>query len=666
MRTLMQKLLACCLLICLLLAPARAEMPSTPEERYATELSLLDGYLQNSEERAGLDIGAIRDIFLANGNIGEYAMPFMAYAEVLSFVEDGDFAGARAGIENLQSSDSFASFRAYLEDGEDLHSRGLYAIRPLDELEAYVHARECEAERRYTEAIGYYDQCQTFFDSYIRRIQVMRIAPTPTPTPMQTPSPTPTPAPTPAPSNILASRFVERFPNEYDVRTGTREVRFLATLRDAPADAIDVSQERDGSVQAWFEGDVLYIAANGVIYAPEDSSELFVFSFYDGSRYATSLEAIDFGGCFDTGNVSDMRSMFDGCSSLTELDISSFDTGNVTDMSWMFFDCSSLMELDVSGFDTGNVIDMSRMFYRCASLTELDVSGFDTGNVTDMSSIFSGCSSLTELNVSGFDTGDVFNMSSMFSDCSSLTELDVSGFDTGNVTNMSGMFDSCSNLTELDVSGFDTGNVIYMWSMFDSCSNLTELDVSGFDTGNVIYMSSMFDSCASLTELDVSGFDTTNVTDMSSMFFGCTSLTELDVNGFDTSNVTDMSWMFYACPAGQNVAASADSERPRLGITISTIDGPSAATPGAAPAGVRIEAIEEHGPAGNAGLQPYDVITEIAGERVYNNDQALEIIGRHSPGDFIELSVCRHFDANGELTEEYQEFTVEVRLEAFD
>ena len=161
----------------------------------------------------------------------------------------------------------------------------------------------------------------------------------------------------------------------------------------------------------------------------------------------------------------------------------------------------------------------------------------------------------------------------------------------------------------------------------------------------------------------MSGFDTGNVTDMSYMFYYCKSLTELDVSGFDMRNAINM---FDNCPAGQNVAVPAGSERPRLGITISTIDGPSAATPGAAPAGVRIEAIEEHGPAGNAGLQPYDVITEIAGERVCNNDQVLEIIGRHSPGDFIELSVCRHFDANGELTEEYQEFTVEVRLEAFD
>ena len=47
----LRTLLACCLLFCLMLAPARAEMPSSPEERYAFELSLLNSYLQNGVTR---------------------------------------------------------------------------------------------------------------------------------------------------------------------------------------------------------------------------------------------------------------------------------------------------------------------------------------------------------------------------------------------------------------------------------------------------------------------------------------------------------------------------------------------------------------------------------------------------------------------------------------
>ena len=413
MRAILQKLLACCLLFCLMLAPARAEMPVSVSERYEVELDLLNRYLQrNTDGTEGLDIHAVYEEFAANGNIGEFATEFMLYAEVLCFIEDGDFAAARRSVENLQSSASFEAFRTYLQDGEELTAAGRFAIRPLDELEAYVLARECEAQGRYAEAAEHYDYCQKFFDSYARMRYALSVTPAPTPTP------SPTPEPTPAPSNILASRFVERFPNnEYYVRTGTREIRFLSTLRDAPADAIDVSQKRDGSVRAWLVDDVLYIAANGVIYAPENSSELFAFSFYGSFRDETSLEAIDFGGCFDTSNVTDMSWMFYGCESLTELDLNGFDTSNVTDMSYMFCFCESLMELDLSDFDTSIVTDMSEMFSGCKSLMKLDVSGFDTGNVTDMSEMFYDCENLFLLDTSNFNMRSVVDDTGMFINC---------------------------------------------------------------------------------------------------------------------------------------------------------------------------------------------------------------------------------------------------------
>ena len=541
MRVFLRNLLACCLLFCLMLTPARAEMPSSPEERYAQELSLLNSYLQNGVTSEGLDIRGIYDTFARNGNIGEHATGFRGYVQALALIEDGDFAGARAAMESLQDSVSYAAFRAYLEDGEDLRSRGLYAIRPLNELEAYMLARECEAQGQYAQAVGYYDQCQNFFDAYDRLSYAASVTPAPTPTP------SPTPVPTPAPSNILASRFWERFSDVDAVRAYTQEIRFLSTLRDAPADAIDVSQKRDGSVRAWFVGNVLYIAANGMIYAPEDSSGLFFFYGYDGYKDVSSLETIDFGSCFDTSNVTDMSGMFADCFSLTNLDLSGFDTSNVANMSGMFYYCRSLTELDVSGFDTGNVTDMSVMFYECESLTELDLSGFDTGNVAYMWGMVANCFSLTEIDLNGFDTSNVTNMSGMFAFCESLMELDLSDFDTSNVTDMSAMFINCFNLTELDLSDFDTSNVTNMSQMFSACESLTKLDLNGFDTSNVTDMSWMFDGCVSLTELDLSGFDTSNVTNMSGMFYYCESLVKLDLSGFDTGNVIDMSYMFAFC-----------------------------------------------------------------------------------------------------------------------
>ena len=168
--------------------------------------------------------------------------------------------------------------------------------------------------------------------------------------------------------------------------------------------------------------------------------------WFAGLTELTTIEGLE---NLDYSRVTNMKSMFSGCSSLTALDVSKFDTSKVTSLSDMFSGCSSLTTLDVSNFDTSKVGSMSKMFSGCSSLTTLDVSKFDTSQVTNMESLFSGCSSLTTLDVSNFKTSKVTNMKSMFSGCSALTTLDVSNFYTYNVTNMKSMFSDCSALSRL-------------------------------------------------------------------------------------------------------------------------------------------------------------------------------------------------------------------------
>ena len=42
-----------------------------------------------------------------------------------------------------------------------------------------------------------------------------------------------------------------------------------------------------------------------------------------------------------------MTSLFDGCTSLEELDLSDFDTSNVTDMICMFHSCIALKKINI-------------------------------------------------------------------------------------------------------------------------------------------------------------------------------------------------------------------------------------------------------------------------------------------------------------------------------
>ena len=232
-------------------------------------------------------------------------------------------------------------------------------------------------------------------------------------------------------------------------------------------------------------------------------TELIASETYNGIIPPSTVEA-SFKGS-NTSNVTNMNFMFNGCSGLTSLDLSSFDTSNVTDMILTFFSCSSLESLNVSSFNTSNVIRMTNMFSGCSGLTSLDVSNFDTSKVTDMNSMFNYCHSLKSLDLSNFNTSNVTSMNSMFNECSGLTSLDLSSFDTSKVTDMSYMFNSCNGLISLDLSNFDTSNVTTMVGMFEGCTNLRSLDLSNFDTSNVTNTTSMFNGCTKLSTITMKG-----------------------------------------------------------------------------------------------------------------------------------------------------------------
>ena len=179
-------------------------------------------------------------------------------------------------------------------------------------------------------------------------------------------------------------------------------------------------------------------------YAPTSLREFF--------KNCKALETISGLENLNTANVTDMNSMFSGCSALTSLDLKNFNTENVTDMSYMFFKCSALTSLDLKNFKTARVKHMYYMFYGCSALTSLDLKNFNTENVTDMYNMFDGCSDLTSLDLTNFNTTNVTYMYNMFDGCSALTSLDLTNFSTANVECMQEMFKGCSTLQSIYVS----------------------------------------------------------------------------------------------------------------------------------------------------------------------------------------------------------------------
>ena len=180
-----------------------------------------------------------------------------------------------------------------------------------------------------------------------------------------------------------------------------------------------------------------------------------------------------------------------------------------------FYSFSNLTTIKgIENLNTEEVADMSEMFNNCSRLENLDLSSFNTAKVTNMTGMFDGCWGLTSLNLSSFNTAEVKNMSSMFSRCEGLTSLDLSSFNTAKVTNMGDMFWGCKKLTYLDLSSFNTAEVTDMGNMFNGCQDLTTIYASdGFTIGNVTYGLNMFSGCSNL--IGATSYSNSGITDKS-------------------------------------------------------------------------------------------------------------------------------------------------------
>ena len=221
-------------------------------------------------------------------------------------------------------------------------------------------------------------------------------------------------------------------------------------------------------------------ATSTLTFKHDNNRPIEAFVLNEGSKfpgwykYHDDISKVVFDTSFANARPTSCYRWFQNCNDLTTIEgIEYLNTQNVTNMGFMFNGCSALRTLDLSSFDTKNVTNMEYMFKGCSALNTLNLSSFDTKNVTNMEYMFKGCSALNTLNLSSFDTQNMTNIQSMFKGCSALTTLDVSNFDTKNVTNMSEMFSSCFGLTTIYASDkFVTTACEFYRDMFAGCTNL--------------------------------------------------------------------------------------------------------------------------------------------------------------------------------------------------
>ena len=168
------------------------------------------------------------------------------------------------------------------------------------------------------------------------------------------------------------------------------------------------------------------------------------FWFCDMS-HATRIDVTN----LDSSEATTLRSLFSGCSSLTQIvGLETLDTSSCDYFGSMFYNCSSLKELDLRTIDATHVQVMCYLFRNCSSLEKLDVTGpgWRTEELVGAVNAFEGCSSLKSLDLSSWDTSKTVTLYRAFAGCSSLEYLDLSGIDTSVMHGYSGIFIGCDNL----------------------------------------------------------------------------------------------------------------------------------------------------------------------------------------------------------------------------
>jgi surface protein len=182
----------------------------------------------------------------------------------------------------------------------------------------------------------------------------------------------------------------------------------------------------------------------------------------------------------NTSEVTTMRSMFDKCKKLENIDLSHFDTRNLKSMRSMFYDCIKLITLDLSSFNTDLVETMQYTFTNCSTLTCINIRNFNPENVENMSEMFSECKQLTTILVGqDWTQEDILETASsqnMFVNCNEIIGNDGTTFDASKVDKTNAHAGEGGYLTK------DDYKIFYKWADDETSAYKTQYTPSTYNS----------------------------------------------------------------------------------------------------------------------------------------------------------------------------------------
>ena len=251
---------------------------------------------------------------------------------------------------------------------------------------------------------------------------------------------------------------------------------------------------------------------------------------------------------WDTSRVTDMSSLFEdsGISSINP--ISNWDVSHVENMQLMFRNTKNLRT--VHGLDenwnTKNVTDMSSMFEGGAIESADGIRNFKTRNVNNMSHMFYQAHNLSNVKGITWDNNYCNEATGMFEESGLTTTDGLEMFTNKNLSSMGRMFMNANKLEDIKaLENWDISNTNDIGRMFTGTTSLKEANLGKWKTSYVGNIVGLFENSGVKKITGLENWDTKNIWNMGKAFSNTTNLTQIPgIEKWNTSSATDMNDMF--------------------------------------------------------------------------------------------------------------------------
>lgn len=251
---------------------------------------------------------------------------------------------------------------------------------------------------------------------------------------------------------------------------------------------------------------------------------------------------------WDTSRVTDMSSLFEDSGINSINPISNWDVSNVENMQLMFRNTKNLHT--VHGLDekwnTNNVTDMTSMFEGSAIESADGIRNFKTRNVHHMNNMFYQAHNLSNVKGITWDNTYCDEATGMFEESGLTTTEGLEVFTNNNLSSMGRMFMNANKLEDIKaLENWDISNTNDIGRMFTGTTALKEANLGKWKTSYVGNIVGLFENSGVKKITGLENWDTKNIWNMGKAFSNTPNLTQIPgIEKWNTSSATDMNDMF--------------------------------------------------------------------------------------------------------------------------